>query len=49
MDNFEYQALRNVLKEGEEDGIDNFEKYRELKIDPGYRNSSGSGWCVLDD
>ena len=34
MDNFEYQALRNVIKEGGEDVIGNFEKkYQELKIE----------------
>ena len=34
MDNFEYQALRNVVKEGGGAVIDNFEKkYRELKVE----------------
>ena len=34
MDNFEYQALRNVIKEGGVNVIDNFErKYKELKIE----------------
>ena len=34
MDNFEYQALRNVIKEGGEAVIYNFEKkYRELKVE----------------
>ena len=34
MDNFEYQALRSVIKEGGENVIDKFEKkYRELKIE----------------
>jgi len=34
MDNFDYQSLRNVIKESGEDVIDNFEKkYRDLKIE----------------
>merc|ERR1712237_226501 len=34
MDNFEYQALRNVVKEGGGAVIDNFEKkYRELNVE----------------
>ena len=34
MEGFEYQALRNVINEGGDDVIKNFEeKYRELKIE----------------
>ena len=34
MESFEYQALRNVVKEGGENAMENFkEKYKELKIE----------------
>ena len=33
MNNFEYQALRNVVKEGGEDEIEKFEKIKEMKVE----------------
>ena len=33
MNNFEYQALRNVVKEGGEDEIEKFEKIKERKVE----------------
>ena len=46
MEGFEYQELRNIIKEGGDDVIKNFEKkYRELKIE-GSRKRIAETLCV---